>query len=100
MTSDAPKKIDSNKKTSKTQEFYVRTIAAWLLLLVPGLLIAFVSGHWILSLVIGPAIAAPMTILAYDLLQVQKEPGNRIQKLILFFLLGLGLVILLPLLST
>ncbi|MBE9063239.1 hypothetical protein [cf. Phormidesmis sp. LEGE 11477] len=100
MTSDASKKVGRNKKVSASQEFYVRTIAAWLLLLVPGLLIAFVSGRWLLFLLIGPAIASPLTICVYDLFQFLKKPGNKTKKLIVFALLGLGLALLLSFVGT
>ena len=100
MTFDVPKETRKNEKISVNQEFYVRTIAAWLLLLIPGLLSAIASGHWLLFLVIGPAIAALLTVWAYDLSQFLRQPGNKVKKLILISLFGLGLAVLLSLVRT
>lgn len=95
MTSDASRKINNrNKATSGSQEFCVRTIAVWLLLLVPGLVGAFVSGQWLFSLLIG-IVLAPLIVGAYDLCLFIRRPGNRVAKLGLFFLFGIAIALLL-----
>ncbi|MEM8501690.1 MAG: hypothetical protein AAF716_00885 [Cyanobacteria bacterium P01_D01_bin.1] len=96
MTSDASKQIsDRNQATSASQEFYIRTIAAWLLLLIPGLIGALVSRQWLIFLAIGPALAAPLMVGAYDLCLLIRKSRNRIVKLGLFFLFGTAIALLL-----
>ncbi|MEO0647879.1 MAG: hypothetical protein AAFZ17_17285 [Cyanobacteria bacterium J06650_10] len=76
-------------------EFYVRAIAAWLLLLIPGFLVALMFGYWLHYLVIAPIVISPLTIWTYDLFQFFKETGNRSIKLTLLALMGFCLVLLL-----
>ncbi|MEL6352801.1 MAG: hypothetical protein AAFR58_13650 [Cyanobacteria bacterium J06627_28] len=74
-------------------EFYVRAIAAWILLLVPGFLIALVSGYWLRYFAIAPIVISPLTIGTYDLLQFFKKPGKRFIKLLTLALVGLALAL-------
>ncbi|MEL7356144.1 MAG: hypothetical protein AAFN40_06250 [Cyanobacteria bacterium J06560_6] len=74
-------------------EFYVRAIAAWILLLVPGFLVALVSGHWLRYFAIAPIIVSPLTVWTYDLIQFLKKPGKRSIKLSILALVGFALAL-------
>ena len=96
MTSDASKKIvNRHRTTSVAQEFFVRTIAVWLLLLVPGTICALVFGRWLISLGIIPALVALLAVAVYDLWLFISSPANRMLKLAIFFLFGIAIAILL-----
>jgi len=96
MTSDASKKIvNRHRATSIAQEFFVRTIAVWLLLLFPGTICALVFGQWLISLGIIPAFVALLAVVVYDLWLFISGPVNRILKLALLFLFGIAIALLL-----
>lgn len=92
-TRDATVDIDSNN-------IYIRSICAWFLLMLPGLLIALVSGKWLLFFFIGPAVASPFAVWAYDFAQFLKKTWRRSKKLVLLPLVGLALALLLSTLGT
>lgn len=94
MTFDTFEKTNHNTTIVVNNEFYVRAIAAWLLLLVPGFLMALVFGRWLHYLVVAPLVISPLTIWAYDLSQFLRKPGARSKKLLLLSLMGFGLALL------
>lgn len=89
MTSDTPKKTSDDNTNLDADSIYVRSIFAWMLLIVPGLLIALLSGKWLLFFFIGPVVVSPFAVWAYDLAQFLKKTWRRSKKLILLPVIGL-----------
>ena len=93
MASNISEKDAQRPPANAGNEFYVRAIAAWILLLAPSFLIALVSGHWLYCFAIAPVVISPLTIWTYDLLQFLKKPGKRSIKLSILAIAGFGLAL-------
>lgn len=90
MTSDAPQKDDQTQKI----DFTTRAVAAWMLFIIPGILVSLICGQGLVVAAIGTTFIAPVFILVYDISQFLKRTWRRSKKLIILPLVGLSLAII------